>query len=308
MSFGSNNLNSAVAQIDAKISEIESTISSATNDAQVRVSRDLKRAWESVYNALTLSPSPANMSGSYATWAANSSPRTPTVAGAVRATPSANAPLEPRDTAAVGENTAPRKPCEDAAVRTPSCGECLDDVKDILWVCTRCNGHSSMCNPCKAAKSSYCSKLGHPLVAWPLENRSIGKDQYVICDHCSEAVVGLRWHCSECKSFDSCNDCYIKNGRGNGHEHLLSSTYFSDTEAQPSPSVIYECSECNGRMGVHESPVFCCLECSDYHLCPKCVGKGKMCKGHDYCAIAQYSTSISSKSASACLVGVCGVK
>ncbi|KAJ2726573.1 hypothetical protein GGI07_000515 [Coemansia sp. Benny D115] len=301
MSFGPNKLNSAVAQIDAKIAELESTITNASSDAQARVSRDLKRAWESVYNALSLSPNAANLSNSYATWAATSSPRFPA---------HANIPLEPHQPSphASGSGAAAATTAADAtdaaadaefdvqaAVSSISCGQCSAVVDDVLWVCATCRGFQRLCNHCKLVGTGKCSEGNHKLVAWPIDKKTIDKTQYIICDHCSEAVVGLRWHCDKCKTFDSCNDCYIKRGSDKSHEHVLSPTYCSDTQAYPSKKVTYSCSNCGDCIGDAKVPIFCCLKCRDFHLCPKCTANGEMCAEHDFCAIVNNGGDITAK-------------
>ncbi|KAJ2645766.1 hypothetical protein IWW40_005870 [Coemansia sp. RSA 1250] len=257
MSFGPQQLNSAVSQLDAKIAELETAISNASNEAQARVSRDLKRAWEGVYNALSFSPNPAQGSRSYAAWAASSSPRIPA---------DANAPLEPEDTHMA------TMPDEDTA-----CSHCQTAVKDILWTCTGCKDQHRLCNKCKFSTAS--KHKGHLMVAWPINKRTIDKDKYIVCDRCDKAVVGLRWKCSECTSFDMCNDCY----NSAGHKHSLAPAYLIDTAKYPTGSAAYTCNRCNSKI---TPPVLCCLTCSDFHLCSDCVDKGESCSHHDFAAIA----------------------
>ncbi|KAJ1719962.1 hypothetical protein LPJ53_005351 [Coemansia erecta] len=297
MSFGTNQLNSAVAQIDAKIAELEAAITSASSEAQARVSRDLKRAWESVANALSLSPTQGRMNESFATWAANSSPR-------VRTAP--NLPLEPQNHQSPGQHSATQGPGSngdgDAAAKAPidmatatcsiTCGQCNKDVEDVLWICMTCNGLHRMCNGCKAGSAGPCSRLGHQLVAWPLKARSLAADQYVICDHCKEPVVGPRWQCKTCPAFDSCNDCYVKKGGKDSHEHELTAKFLGDTEAFPKKTIAYSCSKCGTGITNGKDVVMCCLQCPDFHLCSACFVRGEMCNTHDYCALAQPGMSI----------------
>ncbi|KAJ2420928.1 hypothetical protein GGF41_004067, partial [Coemansia sp. RSA 2531] len=99
MPFGPRQLDAAVSQLDDKISELEATITAASNGAQARVSRDLRRAWDSVYNALGY---PATSSSPvYRGRAAAFSPPFG---------PHANVPLEPgesvRSTAATASSSA----------------------------------------------------------------------------------------------------------------------------------------------------------------------------------------------------------
>ncbi|KAJ2237544.1 hypothetical protein IWW45_000843 [Coemansia sp. RSA 485] len=297
--FGSSQLNSAVEQIDARISELEADIMNASSEAQARVSRDLKRAWESVYNALSLSPTPGGMSNSYATWAASSSPR-------ARSGAMPNVPLGPGHQPTPAAATAPvsgdsphisNAPADavniQVATSSITCGRCRKDAEDVLWVCVTCKGLYRMCNVCKETSSGPCCLLNHRLVAWPIKKHTLADDQYVICDHCSGAVVGLRWHCGTCKSFDSCNDCYIKHGRKSGHEHELKATYLSDTEAYPTETVTYTCSKCSSGIKSDQKAVLSCLQCNDFHLCAACFARGDMCNSHEYCAIAHPGKSIS---------------
>ncbi|KAJ2365229.1 hypothetical protein H4S01_003363, partial [Coemansia sp. RSA 2610] len=256
MSFAPQ-LNTAVSQLDAKIAELESAIASASNEAQARVSRDLKRAWESVYNALSFSPNPAQRTHSFAAWAAGSSPRIPA---------DANAPLEPEEA---------RPASMDSGVR---CGACHQDAEDVLWVCASCKDHHRACHKCKTASASGGALEGHRMVAWPIAKRSIDKDRYVICDHCSKAVVGLRYKCGECSSFDMCSDCLNKTG----HRHPLAPVYFGETAANPVGRAMYTCNGCSSSIS---SPIFSCLSCSDFHLCHGCLDKGEGCAGHDFAAI-----------------------
>ncbi|KAJ2848008.1 hypothetical protein IWW36_003550 [Coemansia brasiliensis] len=262
MSFGPQQLNSAVSQLDAKIAELETAITNASNEAQARVSRDLKRAWEGVYNALSFSPNPAQSSRSYAAWAANSSPRIPA---------DANAPLEPEDTrmAMMAEDT--------------TCSHCQTAIEDVLWKCTDCKDQHRLCNKCKL--SSPCKLQDHFMIAWPIGKHTIDKDKYIICDHCNKAVVGLRWKCNECSSFDMCNDCF----NSAGHKHSLTPMYLSDTAMYPTGSATYTCNRCSSKIS---PPVFCCLTCSDFHLCSDCVDKGEACSHHNFAAIAIDTTSL----------------
>ncbi|KAJ1817538.1 hypothetical protein LPJ75_001690 [Coemansia sp. RSA 2598] len=291
MLFGSSQLNSAVEQIDAKICKLEAEIVNASSEAQAQVLRNLKLAWESVYNALSFSPTPGGMANSYATWAANSSPRArpamPNVPFGPEYHPAASS-SEPRSTdagaaAAVDVNV---------AAGSITCGQCRKDVGDVLWVCATCKGLYRMCDACKKASSGPCSLLGHRLVAWPIKKRTLADDQYVICDQCKDAVVGLRWSCDTCKSFDSCNDCYIKHGRKDSHEHELKATYLSDTEAYPTETVTYTCSKCKSGIKSQQRTVMCCLQCTDFHLCAACFAQGNPCDSHDYCALAHPGKSI----------------
>ncbi|KAJ1642376.1 hypothetical protein LPJ64_005775 [Coemansia asiatica] len=302
MLFGSSQLTSAVEQIDAKISELEAEIVNASSEAQARVSRDLKRAWESVYNALSFSPTPGGMANSYTTWAANSSPR-------VRSAAPPNVPLGPsfHPTPASVADTSGDKPqgsdaCNNVvdvntAASSITCGQCHKDVGDVLWVCTTCKGLYRMCNTCKEKSSGPCSILGHRLVAWPVKRRTLAGDQYVICDHCKGAVVGLRWRCGTCESFDSCNDCYVKHGRKDSHEHELKATYLSDTEAYPTETVTYSCSKCKSGIKSQQNAVLCCLRCIDFHLCAACFAQDDTCISHDYCALAHPGKSIAAAAA-----------
>ncbi|KAJ2563772.1 hypothetical protein GGH12_002371 [Coemansia sp. RSA 1822] len=271
MSFGPQQLNSAVSQLDAKVAELEAAITSASSEAQARVSRDLKRAWESVYNALSFSPNPAQRTHSYAAWAASSSPRIPL---------DANAPREPEEA----------KPASMAEGTT--CGRCLEDAKDVLWVCGSCKDHHRLCNSCKAADSSSRLLEGHRMVAWPIGKRSIGKDKYIICDHCSKPVVGLRWTCGECSSFDMCNDCHSETG----HKHPLAPVYLVETAAHPLNMTAYTCNGCESSIS---PPIFSCLKCSDHHLCRSCLDTDKTCPGHDMAAI-HVNAAIPAPSAKPC--------
>ncbi|KAJ2770225.1 hypothetical protein IWQ57_002757, partial [Coemansia nantahalensis] len=250
-------LNSAASLLDAKIEELEHAISSASSEAQARVSRDLKAAWESVYNALSFSPSPAQHATSYSAWAAGSSPRIAT---------GVNAPLEPGEA----------KPA--AVTDGIRCGVCSENASDILWVCVDCRNHHRACNKCRAASGPPGLVHGHRMVAWPIEGRTIQPDQYVSCNLCDKSVVGIRWACGECESFDACTDCLNKTG----HQHRLQPTYLGETAVNPLGSATYCCDSCGTNT---LSNIYCCLKCRDYHLCAACVAKNKACESHDYVAI-----------------------
>ncbi|KAJ2156363.1 hypothetical protein GGF46_005237 [Coemansia sp. RSA 552] len=257
MSFGPQQLNSAVSLLDAKIAELETTIANASSEAQARVSRDLKRAWEGVYNALSFSPNPTQRTRSYAAWAASSSPRIPA---------EANAPLEPADETLAAQADA------------ISCSHCSQEVRDVLWTSTDTSDHRRLCNACKSAGLATTVSGGHTMVAWPLRKRTIAEDQYIICDKCSKAVVGVRWTCGQCKSFDMCNDCFNLAS----HEHPMQPTYNCETAVHPLGCAQYTCNSCQGTVS---PPVYCCLKCPDFHLCRTCIIKGKACKEHDFAAI-----------------------
>ncbi|KAJ2878897.1 hypothetical protein H4R27_005596 [Coemansia aciculifera] len=294
MPFGPRQLDSAVSQLDEKISELEATITAASNGAQARVSRDLRRAWDSVYNALGY---PATSSSPvYRGRAAAFSPPF---------APLANVPLEPgesmRSTAATASSSAQPSSsspsstslatgapatiigeAEMAKFATSSqCDSCKDNATDILWVCTSCPSRHRMCNQCK--EDSHCG-ASHCLVAWPIRQKTIGDGQYVVCDNCTGAVVGVRWQCKVCASFDMCNDCH--NDVGHKHEHKLAMVpyYYSDTAMHPrgTDGYGYTCNSCSGRIS---APVFCCLKCPDFHVCAACAHMGKLCTGHDFAAI-----------------------
>ncbi|KAJ2344706.1 hypothetical protein GGF43_005391, partial [Coemansia sp. RSA 2618] len=158
------------------------------------------------------------------------------------------------------------------------CSLCLEDAKDVLWVCASCKDHHRVCNKCKVAEGSATLLEGHQLIAWPIGKRTIGKDKYVICDHCSKAVVGLRWTCTECSSFDMCNDCLNKTG----HKHPLAPVYLAETAVHPMGTATYTCNSCDSGIS---PPIFCCLKCNDFHLCNSCIGSGKACQGHDFAAV-----------------------
>ncbi|KAJ1720008.1 hypothetical protein LPJ61_006223, partial [Coemansia biformis] len=257
MSSQSSQLNSAASLLDAKIAELEAAIASASNDAQARVSRDLKRAWEGVYNALSFSPSPAQHVGSFTAWAAGSSPHI--AAGA-------NAPLEPGEA----------RPA--AATDGTRCGLCAENAPDILWVCIDCRDHHRVCNKCRSASGPPGLVGGHRMVAWPISGRTISNNQYVNCNLCDKPVVGVRWTCGQCEAFDECTDCL----NTSGHEHPLRPMYLSETATNPLRSSIFYCNSCRATIN---SDVYCCLKCTDFHLCGACVDKGKACEGHDFAAI-----------------------
>ncbi|KAJ2863438.1 hypothetical protein GGH94_003608 [Coemansia aciculifera] len=294
MPFGPRQLDSAVSQLDEKISELEATITAASNGAQARVSRDLRRAWDSVYNALGY---PATSSSPvYRGRAAAFSPPF---------APLANVPLEPgesmRSTAATASSSAQPSSSSPSstslAIGAPAtiigeaemakfatssqCDSCKDNATDILWVCTSCPSRHRMCNQCK--EDSHCG-ASHCLVAWPIRQKTIGDGQYVVCDNCTGAVVGVRWQCKVCASFDMCNDCH--NEVGHKHEHKLAMVpyYYSDTAMHPrgTDGYGYTCNSCSGRIS---APVFCCLKCPDFHVCAACAHMGKLCTGHDFAAI-----------------------
>ncbi|KAJ2510943.1 hypothetical protein GGI11_005290, partial [Coemansia sp. RSA 2049] len=271
MSFGPAQLNSAVSLLDEKIAELETAIAAASNEAQARISRDLKRAWEGVYNALSFSPRPAAQRvWSYSEWAANSSPRFP---------PGANVPLEPHE--AGGLNM------QDFA-GSATCDRCKQSVSDVLWVCVSCGGRHRVCNSCKAAGCECPGATSQPqspshkhrLVAWPVHRRTIRDDQCVMCDGCSKVVVGVRWVCGDCESYDLCAEC--AKSAAHTHPHALRPVYTSETAKHPLSAVRYSCNHCSSSMA---PPVFGCLECRDFHVCLKCTVLGKMCADHDYAAI-----------------------
>ncbi|KAJ2799287.1 hypothetical protein H4R20_004499 [Coemansia guatemalensis] len=259
MSFGTQQLNTAASQLDAKIAELEAAITSASSEAQARVSRDLKRAWESVYNALSFSPNPpSHRSHSYSHWAASSSPRF--AAGA-------NAPLEPDEPRPTGMADGTR------------CDGCLKDTEDVLWVCTGCKDHHRVCNQCKSANNGAMAALNnHLMVAWPIRKRTVADNQYIVCNDCSKAVVGLRWTCTHCTGFDLCNDCLNKSN----HIHPMQSVYYGETTASPVGNTSYSCNSCGSGIS---PPIYCCLTCNDFHLCEKCIGEGKACEGHNFAAL-----------------------
>ncbi|KAJ2342026.1 hypothetical protein GGH92_005555 [Coemansia sp. RSA 2673] len=293
MPFGPRQLDAAVSQLDDKISELEATITAASNGAQARVSRDLRRAWDSVYNALGY---PATSSS-------------PVYRGRAAAfshpfAPHANVPLEPgesvRSTAATASSSAvpssspsssslaagaPATVIGEAEMAefaaSSQCDSCKSNATDILWVCTSCPSRHRMCNGCKEAGN--CG-TGHCLVAWPIRKKTIGDGQYVVCDNCTGAVVGVRWQCKVCASFDMCNDCH--NTAADKHEHKLGMVpyYYSDTAMHPrgTEGYAYTCNSCSGGIS---APVFCCLKCSDFHICAACAHQGKLCAGHDFAAI-----------------------
>ncbi|KAJ2438247.1 hypothetical protein GGI03_009057, partial [Coemansia sp. RSA 2337] len=293
MPFGPRQLDAAVSQLDDKISELEATITAASNGAQARVSRDLRRAWDSVYNALGY---PATSSSPvYRGRAAAFSPPFG---------PHANVPLEPgesvRSTAATASSSAvpssspsssslaagaPATVIGEAEMAefaaSSQCDSCKSNATDILWVCTSCPSRHRMCNGCKEAGN--CG-TGHCLVAWPIRKKTIGDGQYVVCDNCTGAVVGVRWQCKVCASFDMCNDCH--NTAADKHEHKLGMVpyYYSDTAMHPrgTEGYAYTCNSCSGGIS---APVFCCLKCSDFHICATCAHQGKLCAGHDFAAI-----------------------
>ncbi|KAJ2600720.1 hypothetical protein EV177_007094 [Coemansia sp. RSA 1804] len=271
MSFGPAQLNSAVSLLDEKIAELETAIAAASNEAQARISRDLKRAWEGVYNALSFSPRPAaQRAWSYSEWAANSSPRFP---------PGANVPLEPHE---AGELN-----MQDFA-GSATCDRCKQSVSDVLWVCVSCGGRHRVCNSCKAAGCGCPGATSppqspshkHRLVAWPVHRRTIRDDQCVMCDGCSKVVVGVRWVCGDCESYDLCAEC--AKSAAHTHPHALRPVYTSETAKHPLSAVRYSCNHCSSSMA---PPVFGCLECRDFHVCLKCTVLGKMCADHDYAAI-----------------------
>ncbi|KAJ2491675.1 hypothetical protein IWW37_002125 [Coemansia sp. RSA 2050] len=295
MPFGPRQLDSAVSQLDDKISELEATITAASNSAQARVSRDLRRAWESVYNALgypATSLPPAYHGRS--------------VAFSPRFSPHANVPLEPgepmRSTAATASGGAqpssspplvtgaPATIIGDAEMTsfaaTAQCDSCEKNATDILWVCTSCPRRHRICNQCKAEDRDDI----HCLIAWPIREKTIGEGQYVVCDSCTGAVVGVRWQCKACSSFDMCNDCY--NDADHKHEHKpdMVPNYYSDTAMHPrgTEGYGYTCNACSGRIS---APVFCCLKCTDYHICAACAHQGKLCTSHDFAAIGLSSAS-----------------
>ena len=39
----------------------------------------------------------------------------------------------------------------------------------------------------------------------------------VLCDECSDPVVGARWKCDVCPNYDLCEACYAEHG--DNHEH-----------------------------------------------------------------------------------------
>ncbi|KAJ2784928.1 hypothetical protein H4R18_000853 [Coemansia javaensis] len=257
LSSAASQLNSAASLLDAKIAELEAAVSSASSEAQARVSRDLKRAWEGVYNALSFSPTPAQRAGPFSAWAAASSPRIP--AGA-------NAPLEPGET---------RQPGMADGIR---CGVCAEDTADVLWVCADCRDHHRVCNSCRAASGPPGALCGHRMVAWPIDRRTIGTDQYVVCDSCTNPVVGIRWMCGECPAFDMCSGCANKAA----HEHPVRPVYIAETARTPRGNATYTCNSCGSGIA---SPVYCCLKCDDFHLCSACLANGRACEGHDFAAI-----------------------
>ncbi|KAJ2028572.1 hypothetical protein H4S03_007794, partial [Coemansia sp. S3946] len=293
MPFGPRQLDAAVSQLDDKISELEATITAASNGAQARVSRDLRRAWDSVYNALGY---PATSSSPvYRGRAAAFSPPF---------APHANVPLEPgesmRSTVATASSSAvpssspsssslaagaPATVIGEAEMAefaaSSQCDSCKSNATDILWVCTSCPSRHRMCNGCKEVGN--CG-TGHCLVAWPIRKKTIGDGQYVVCDNCTGAVVGVRWQCKVCASFDMCNDCH--NTAADKHEHKLGMVpyYYSDTAMHPrgTEGYAYTCNSCSGGIS---APVFCCLKCSDFHICATCAHQGKLCAGHDFAAI-----------------------
>ncbi|KAJ2747039.1 hypothetical protein GGI20_000843 [Coemansia sp. BCRC 34301] len=289
-------LDSAVSQLDDKIAELEATITAASNGAQARVSRDLKRAWESVYNALGYSATAS--SPVYRRRATASSPQfahganVPLEPGeAVRSTgissaqPASSFSSSQADTFLIGE-------AEMANIATSTrCDSCEKNVTDILWVCAMCPSHHRLCNSCMNAEPSPfggSDASSHRMIAWPIRKQTIGDGQYVVCDHCTGAVVGIRWKCAECSSFDICNDCF--NQALHKHEHELKPHYYSDTAMHPrgTDGYGYTCNKCSGRIS---APVLCCLQCPDYHVCTSCAGKGKLCSGHDFAAIGMPATS-----------------
>ncbi|KAJ2682582.1 hypothetical protein IWW39_005938 [Coemansia spiralis] len=293
MPFGPRQLDSAVSQLDDKISELEATITAASNGAQARVSRDLRRAWESVYSALgypATSSSPA--------YHGRSAAYSPQFA------PHANVPLEPgepmRSTASGSAQPSSSPPLAAGApatvigeaevtgfAATAQCDSCEKNATDILWVCTSCPRRHRMCNQCKAEDRGGSS---HCLIAWPIRQKTIGEGQYVVCDSCTGAVVGVRWQCKACSSFDMCNDCHNDADRKHEHKPDMVPNYYSDTAMHPrgTEGYGYTCNACNGRIS---GPVFCCLKCTDYHICAACAHQGKLCTGHEFAAIGLASAS-----------------
>ncbi|KAJ1939210.1 hypothetical protein FBU59_004202, partial [Linderina macrospora] len=265
MSFGPNQLNSAAEQLDAKIAELEAVISSATNDAQARVSRDLKKAWESVYNALGYSPNPRGPGAHAHMSTAHSSNRPSTTATLVASAMGAgqhshatapNVPLEPGEastrSAVQNGQIEPNK----IGVRN-ECSNCKGAASDVLWVCISCADHR-LCNTCKNDGRKEMAGKQHRLVAWAIDKTTIAKGHYIVCDDCSKPVVGLRWSCAECESFDVCNDC----AKSSSHQHELKSMYFAETASFPYGAVGYSCNLCGSTA---TPPVYCCLHCKDFH-------------------------------------------
>ncbi|KAJ2089914.1 hypothetical protein IW138_003044 [Coemansia sp. RSA 986] len=289
MSFGPAQLNSAVSLLDEKIAELETAIASASNDAQARISRDLKRAWEGVYNALSFSPTPASQSPcSYSMWAANSSPRFP---------PNANVPLEPQEHSGnAGSGSMAAELSIHDLTGSTLCDGCKQHASDVLWVCISCRGRHRLCNSCKVSNTHHspasedASSHKHRYVAWPLLCKTIKDDQCIMCDSCNKVVIGIRWVCTDCESYDMCSDC----ANTATHEHPLKPIYTSETSVHPLNTVQYTCNHCSSRMA---PPVFGCTKCSDFHVCLKCTGLGKMCTDHDYAAINVDSSHAASDNA-----------
>ncbi|KAJ1953035.1 hypothetical protein EC988_003224, partial [Linderina pennispora] len=295
MSFGPSQLTTAAEQLDAKIAELEAVISSATNDAQARVSRDLKKAWESVYNALGYSPNPRGPGVHAHMTTAHSSNRpsaTATlVASAMGAGPHSytsppNVPLEPEE--AQAHSPAHVGPTGLNRIGTRNeCSKCKKAATDVLWVCISCADHR-LCNTCK---DSTEVKGTHRMVAWAIDKSTIAKGHYIVCDDCSKPVVGLRWNCTECPSFDVCNDC----AKDTTHEHKLKALYYAETATFPYGSVGYSCNLCGSTA---TPPIYCCLHCKDFHVCSKCVVSDKISEhDHDYAALCIPANALAPTSA-----------
>lgn len=269
MSFGPNQLNATVAQLDDKFAELETAITAVSGQAQARVSRDLKRAWESVYYALGY-PNPGGTSAASGSGRRHCPPFAP----------NANVPREPSSTLREYPQINTGVVLTNAVAENTKCDSCSENATDILWVCITCKDLHRQCNKCKEEATTTPEESGgseqHRMVAWPIRKRSISDNQYVVCDHCKKAVVGVRWQCQECETpYDMCSNCRIKVG----HQHRLSPKYSIETNWHPLNTVAYTCNLCSG---IIDPSALCCLQCIDFHICNSCASKGKMCKGHDY--------------------------
>lgn len=101
----------------------------------------------------------------------------------------------------------------------------------------------------------------------------------VRCDGCKVyPVVGLRLRCLECKDFDYCENCFMKNRQSHNHN------FNAMTNKQMKVHSGIKCDGC------YQTPIggnrYKCYTCNNFDYCEKCYNRNKGIHGHNFDCIA----------------------
>ncbi|RKP06950.1 hypothetical protein THASP1DRAFT_6591, partial [Thamnocephalis sphaerospora] len=97
------------------------------------------------------------------------------------------------------------------------------------------------------------------------------------CDGCGSMISKRRFKCNTCPDFDFCRRCYQLPTVRNHHplEHTFCRISMRKKRATPHRTV-YHHAWCDNCSALIAGKRYKCLQCPDYDLCEKCIGRASL--------------------------------